>query len=42
MGRGVGRLVAFALHGLPAPPYLGIVASELLAPLLLLLLPRAK
>lgn len=37
---GLGRLVAFALHGLPGPPYWGIVASELLAPLLLLLLPR--
>jgi len=37
---GVGRLVAFGLHGLPLTPYLAIVASELLAPLLLLLLPK--
>jgi len=35
---GVGRLVAFGLHGLPATPYIAIAASELLAPLLLLLL----
>jgi hypothetical protein len=36
---GVGRLVAFSVHGLPAVPYLAITASELLAPMLWLLIP---
>ncbi len=37
---GVGRLVAFGLHGVSATPYIAIAASELLAPFLLLLLPK--
>lgn len=34
---GVGRIAAFIVHGLPAVSYLAITASELLAPLLLLM-----
>jgi len=37
---GVGRLVAFWFHGLPATPYLAITASEVFAPLVLLLVPE--
>ena len=37
---GIGRLVAFGVHGLPALPYIAITASELLAPMVLLLVPR--
>ncbi len=33
---GVARIVGFVAHGLPSPPYLAILASELLAPLLIL------